>query len=158
MIGSLFYFIINIMSKYDAILYLDDSLNSINETDRMTGKDAPNASWQGSYAGSAATDDPKMHNAFTFGRIVRNAISGMGPGWSSEVADFKKWVVVNVKYYNYETSRSAGKIFLIIFKHKGDGIIMSTHNRYRSIAGVDQAVSYIKSSCTSLQNCTQNRI
>lgn len=146
------------MSKYDAILYLDDSLESINEVERMTGKSSPNASWQGTYAGSAATDDPKMYNAFSFGRIVRSAIAGMGNGWSAEVSDFKKWVVVNVKYYNYDTSRSAGKTFLIVFKHKGDGIIMSTHNRYRTIAGVDQAVSYIKSSCSALENSTQNRI
>lgn len=146
------------MSKYDAILYLDDSLESIVESERMTGTSGSNASWQGDYARSAVTDDPKMHDAFTFGRIVRNAIGGMGQGWSAEVSDFRKWVVVNVKYYNYDTSRAASKTFLIVFKHKGDGLIMSTHNRYRTIAGVDQAISYIKSSCSSLQNSTQNRI
>lgn len=148
-----------IMNKYDAILYYDDSLECINEVHRMNGDEAPNASMQSLYYGkNANTDDPKMYNAFSFGRVVRNAINNMGAGWSAEVSDFRKWVVVSVKYYNYETSRSAGKTFLIVFKHKGDGIILSTHNRYRTISGVDQAVSYIKSSCSALQTSTQNRI
>jgi hypothetical protein len=142
--------------KYDSILYVDDS--NIFENDRMRGDSTWAADVKGMSNYPINIDDPKMYNSFTFGRMVRNAISNMGNGWTSEVTDFKKWVVVRITYYNYETSRSSTKTFLIVFKHKGDGIIMSTHNRYRTIAGVDQAVSYIKSSCSALENSTQNRI
>lgn len=142
--------------KYDSILYLDNNL--ILEEDRMNGITSPNASMKPFNGSNALTDDPKMYNTFTFGRVVRSAIANMGPSWSVEVSDFKKWVVVNVKYYNFETCRSSSKTFLIVFKHKGDGIVLSTHNRYRTISGVDQAISYIKMACNQLQNSTQNRI
>ena len=142
--------------KYDSILYLDNDL--INESERITGSLPTDATMKPIWGSNAMTDDPKMYNAFTFGRIVRSAINNMGPSWSAEVSDFKKWVVVTVKYYNHETNRSASKTFLIVFKHKGDGIVLSTHNRYRTISGVDQAVTYIKSACNILQSSTQNRI
>ena len=144
--------------KYDSILYLDNDLDEIYESDRMNGVEAPNANIRAISGSNALRDDPSMYNSFTFGRIVRSSLEGMGAGWSTEVSDFKKWVVVTVKYYNYETSRSASKTFLIVFKHKGDGTILSTHNRYRTINGVNQALSYIKSTCHTIQNSTQNKI
>ena len=143
--------------KYDSILYITEPAN-ILESDRMVGS----GNWSGAYKSVTGypytTDDPKMYNAFTFGKIIRNAVNSMGSGWSSEVSDFKKWVVVRVSYHNYETSRTSTKTFLIVFQHKGDGIVLSTHNRYRTISGADQAVSYIRSACAQLQNSTQNRI
>lgn len=144
------------MKKYDSILYVDTPI--LEGDERMTGTLPTNAIPQPVIGTNINYDDPSMYNAFNFGRIVRNAISNMGTGWSAEVSDFKKWVVVNVKYHNYETSRSASKTFLIVFKIKGNGMVFSTHNRYRTISGVDQAVSYIKSSCNTLRNSTQNRI
>lgn len=142
--------------KYDSILYVEEPI--FEADNRMAGTTPTNATMQAIKGSNAFTDDPKMHNAFTFGRIVRSAVSNMGIGWSAEVSDFKKWVVVNVKYFNHDTLRGASKTFLIVFKHKGDGIILSTHNRYRTISGVDQAVSYIKAVCGQIQNSTQNRI
>ena len=141
--------------KYDSILYIEEP---ILENERMSGSGALDASYRRMSGHPYNMDDPKMYNAFTFGRIVRNAINALGSGWSSEVSDFKKWVVVRVNYHNYETSRSASKTFLIVFQHKGDGIVLSTHNRYRTISGADQAVSYIRSACSQLQNSTQNKI
>lgn len=142
--------------KYDSILYIENE--PILENDRI----ANNGNWDAHYRSPSEypinMDDPKMYNAFTFGKIVRNAINGLGSGWSSEVSDFKKWVVVRVNYHNYETSRSATKTFLIVFQHKGDGIVLSTHNRYRTISGVDQAISYIRLACSHLQNSTQTKI
>ena len=83
----------------------------------------------------------------------------MGPGYSAEVSDFKKWVVVRATYHNFETSRSATKTFLIVFQaDNGDGIVLSTHNRYRTISGVDQASSYIRSACSTLKNSTQSKL
>ena len=144
------------MKKYDSILYIDTPI--LEGDERMTGTLSTDATFHPLIGKNNNYDDPSMYNSFSFGRIVRNAISNMGQGWSAEVSDFKKWVVVNVKYHNYETSRAASKTFLIVFKMKGDGMILSTHNRYRTISGVDQAVSYINSSCITLRNCTQNRI
>lgn len=141
--------------RYDSILYIE---NPVNEVERNAG----HGNWSADYKSMSDypfnMDDPKMYNAFTFGRIVKNAINNMGSGWSAEVSDFRKWVVVRATYHNYDTSRSATKTYLIVFQHKGDGIVMSTHNRYRTISGVDQAVSYIKSSLSQLQNSTQTRI
>lgn len=147
------------MEKYDSILYIEPEL--INEVERMNGTDNPE--WSVGFKNVIPglpynVDDPKMYNAFTFGRMVKSAIDSWGSGWSSEVSDFKKWVVVRVKYHDYNTSRSATKTFLIVFQLEGDGIVLSTHNRYRSISGTQQAISYIKSACSALKNSTQTRI
>ena len=82
----------------------------------------------------------------------------MNNGFSAEVVDFKKWVTVRVTHSNHITGKSASKTFLIVFKQKGDGIVLSTHNKYRTISGVDQAASYIRQVCNSLTNETNNKI
>jgi hypothetical protein len=82
----------------------------------------------------------------------------MGQGYSCQVVDFKKWVVVTVTHSNHVTGKSASKTFLVVFNPNKDGIVLTTHNRYRSISGVEQACSYIRSACTALQSETQNRI
>jgi hypothetical protein len=81
----------------------------------------------------------------------------MGNDFSSRVTDFGKWVTVDISHHNHITGRTSSKTFLIVFQQKGDGIVLSTHNRYRTISGVDQAASYIKSVASSLQNNTQSK-
>jgi hypothetical protein len=41
---------------------------------------------------------------------------------------------------------------------KGGGLVMSTANKWRSISGYSQAVSYIKSASTALENSVQQKI
>ena len=103
-------------------------------------------------------DDPKLYNMFSFGNIVRQAIGNMGAEYSCQVTDFKKWVVVTVSHSNIITGKLSSKTFLIVFDLNKEGIVLSTHNRYRTISGVDQAISYIRSACQALQSDTQNRI
>lgn len=138
---------------YDYILQYEPE---INEHERVAANKIP--SQTKGFSQYWNTDDPKMYNAFTFGNAVRQALNNMGNGFSAEVTDFKKWVVVKANHHNTITGKTSSKTFLIVFQKKGDGMILSTHNRYRSISGVDQAISYIKSVINSLQNDTQNRI
>ena len=142
--------------NWDAILCIDNE--RVCETDErvMTRKGVSGAPRY--FKGSADWDDPKLYDQFSFGNILRNSLNSMGQGYSNEVVDYGKWVCVKVTYHNTLTARSSSKNFLIVFKDKGDGIVLSTHNRYRSISGVDQAASYIKATCGSLQTDTQSKI
>lgn len=141
-------------AKYDAILYVVPAINEYDE--RIYTRKIPGATRGFSQYWDA--DDPKLYNNMAFGSVVARALSNMGSGFSAEVTDFKKWVTVRVSHYNTITGKSSSKTFLIVFQEKGDGIVLSTHNRYRTISGADQAISYIKSVCNSLQSDTQNRI
>lgn len=158
------YFIIYIMNhiymdnkKYDAILYVDPSTISEAIVDRrMHSRKIPDTTRGFDMYYNA--DDPKMYNTFTFGNAVRQYLNGLGNGFSAHVTDFKKWVVVEIIHHDIITGKTSSKTFLIVFQHDGDGIVLSTHNRYRSISGVDQAVSYIRSACSTLQSDTNNRV
>lgn len=142
--------------KYDAILCVEPQINEATSDPRMHTKNIPGATRGFSINYNA--DDPKMYNSFTFGNAVRQALDGMGRGYSCQVTDFKKWVVVTVNHSDMITGKSSSKTFLIVFSPNKDGIVLSTHNRYRTISGADQACSYIKSVCQGLQSDTQNRI
>lgn len=141
--------------KYDAILCVNQLLNENDE--RMSSRRAP-IGYNKGFTQYVDIDDPKLYNSFSFGNAVRQSLNNMGNGFSARVTDFKKWIVVDVSHHNTITGKSASKTFLIVFKDKGDGMVMSTHNKYRSISGVDQAISYIRSAVSSLQNDTQNRL
>lgn len=141
--------------KYDAVLYVEQPINEADKRMYNKGKTPqPTVGFDRYYT----ADDPKMYNMFTFGNAVRQSLSGMGQGFYCQVTDFKKWVVVTVTYSDIITGKSSSKTFLIVFSPDKDGIVLSTHNRYRSISGVDQACSYIKNVCNALQSDTQNRI
>jgi hypothetical protein len=144
------------MKKYDAILCVDPMINEADE--RVMARKSPNASFKSMSNRPYDVDDPRLYNQFSFGNTLKNSLSNMGNGYSAHITDFKKWVVVEVSHHNTITGLSASKTFLIVFKEKGDGMVLSTHNKYRSISGADQAISYIKASCNSLQNYTQNRL
>jgi hypothetical protein len=145
--------------KYDAILHVIPELNesvSASGDDRIHARRIPGINK--GFTQYMDADDPKMYSSFSFGNIVRQTLNNMGNGFSAKVTDFKKWVVVEIAHHNTITGKSASKTFLVVFKHKGDGMVLTTHNKYRSISGVDQALSYIKSAASILQNDTQNRI
>lgn len=143
------------MEKYDAILYVENPC--INESDeRLYAKRIPGD--VGGFSQYFDTDDPKLYTQFSFGNSLRSLLSNMSSGFSAEITDFKKWVTVRVTHNNILTGKSSSKTFLIVFKSKSDGIVLSTHNKYRTISGVDQAASYIRNVCNSLTNETNNKI
>ena len=143
--------------KYDAILYVEPTVNEDTMDRRVINKGKVPSQTKG-FSQYYLADDPRMYNAFSFGNAVRQSLNSMGQGYSCQVIDFKKWVVVTVSYSSIITGKSSSKTFLIVFGQNKDGIVLSTHNRYRSISGVDQACSYIKSSCQALQSDVQNRV
>ena len=143
------------MEKYDAILCVEPSINETVD-DRVYARRGPGVSK--GFTAYSNTDDPKLYDQFSFGQSLKSQLSNLGSGYYVEVTDFKKWVVVRASHHNHITGKTSSKTFLVVFKHKGDGIVLNTHNRYRTISGLDQAVSYIRSSMNSLTNDTQNRL
>lgn len=145
------------MKKYDAILCIEPQINEGAYDDRVFGAGGTTQPTRGFKVG-IDWDDPKMFASNNFGNMMRSYLDNMGRGYSARVTDFGKWVTVDVTYHNYITGRSASKTFLVVFKPKGNGIVLSTHNRYRTISGIDQAVSYIRSASNSLESSTQSKI
>jgi hypothetical protein len=146
------------MKQYDAILHIVPQEN-VNESERIFAQPGTGPGGISGFNRHFDADDPKMYHYLNFGNVLRQNLANWGNGFSAKITDFKKWVVVDVNYHNHITGKTASKTFLIIFKEKGTGLVLSTHNKYRTISGVDQATSYIKSACNSLQNDTnQNRI
>lgn len=142
--------------KYDAILVLDQTINE-GYDDRIYSKGGYVSGPKG-FTQYPDADDPKLYNAYSFGNMVRQSLGNIGQGFSCNVIDFKKWVIVTITHSNHITGRTSSKTFLIVFKSNKDGIVLSTHNRYRTISGVEQACSYIRSACSALQNDTQSKI
>ena len=144
------------MKKYDAILCVDPMVNEADS--RIHTRKAPNGQYYSMDGRPYDTDDPKMYDTFSFANTLRSTLNNIGQGFFAKVTEFKKWVTVEVGYHNHITGITASKTFLIVFKEKGDGIVLSTHNKYRTISGVSQAASYIQSASNSLQGYTQNRL
>ena len=142
------------METYDAILYIEPS---INEDDRFPTKTGIDASPHGNTS-YVYWDDPKLWANNAFGRLLRNELNNMGNGFSAEVTDFAKWVVVKVNHHDYITGRTSSKTFLVVFNNKDAGIVLSTANKWRSISGYSQAVSYIKAASQVLRNSSSQKI
>ena len=145
------------MKKYDAILYYEPSINEKYE-DRALASPSKYLGQTKAFQVNLDYIDPKYYANYSFGNLLQSSLNSMNSSYSSKVTDFGKWVVAEVTHHDRITGRSASKTFLIVFKTKGDGIVLSTNNRYRSISGVEQAASYIKSACGSLSNATQTKI
>lgn len=144
----------NIMNveKFDAILYI--KTDTINEADdRIYGEKPLDFGWKGEYD----SPDYKLLDAYTFGKVVRSSLANLSAGYFSNVIDYGKYVIVTIGYNNSITGRSASKTYLIVFQSKGDGVILSTSNKYRTISGAQQAISYIKSAASVLQNQTTSK-
>lgn len=140
--------------KYDAILYIDPL---VNEDDRYSARKSPESSNKGPGI-YVDVDDPRMHANNNFGRALQSSINGFGSNYFAEVTDFGKWVVATVGYHDYIAGHTSQKTFLIVFKDKGDGLVMSSSTKWRSISGVDQAISYIRSVCSALQSEAQRKL
>lgn len=151
-------------SKYDAVLVCnaEDIINEAHGDERSYGKTAP-------YGDAGVVpymwyDDPKLHAANAFGRMMLTDLNNWRSGYSAKVSDFGKWVVVEVTHHNYITGRSASKTFLVVFDggpkgtDKGGGMVLTTANKYRTISGYSQASSYIKSASGALESATSQKI
>lgn len=143
------------MERYDTILYIEPSINESDE--RFATNQGLDAGWK-SGTGYADFVDPKLWASNAFGRAMQNELNGMGNGFSAEVTDFNKYVVVKINHHNYITGRSSSKTFLVVFNKKSDGIVMSTANKWRSISGYSQAVQYIKAAAQSLKSVNSNKL
>ena len=141
------------MKNIDTILIVKEPIledNRTNATRTQSGVDRGPGIYVGSY-------DPRMYSAFNFGRSLQSRLNNIGTGYFSEVSDFGKFVSATVGYNNPITGKTAKKTFVIAFEGKGgDGIVLSSSTRWRTISGVDQAASYIRSACSSLQSLTSN--
>ena len=142
------------METYDAILYIEPMVNEDDRYPTTTTIDA------GPHGNTQYTnwDDPKLWSSNAFGRILNNELNNMSTGFSAEVTEFAKWIVVRVSHSNYLTGRTSSKTFLIVFSNKDSGIVLSTANKWRTISGYSQAVSYIKSASQILKNSTSQKI
>lgn len=151
------------ISKYDAVLICN--LSDIFEAQ------GDERSWSGSGPGKMSGktpylwyDDPRLYANNGFGRMMQASLNSWKNGYSAKVSDFGKWVVVEVTYHHYVTGRSASKTFLIVFDggpkgtDKAGGMVLSTANKWRTISGYEQAVSYIKSASTALESATSQKL
>lgn len=153
-------------SKYDAIL-----ICNIEDTESITEAYGDERSYAGAGPGKTTGkvpylwyDDPRLYSKNAFGKMMQADLNSWGRGYSSKVTDFGKWVVIDVTYHNVITGRSAGKTFLVVFDGgpKGTdpagGMVLSTANKWRTISGYAQAVSYIKSVCSALESATSQKL
>lgn len=155
---------INDISKYDAVLVcnINDTINEdYGDTRSYTGAGYGKVTGKGPYLWY---DDPRLYASNAFGKMMLNELNGWKNGYSAKVSDFGKWVVVEVTYHDHVTGRSASKTYLVVFDggpkgtDKGGGMILSTANKWRTISGYSQAVSYIKSASTALESATTQKI
>lgn len=146
------------MKKYDAILCVQEPINEGGYDDRRYATKNPQGNDRGLISPYVNYDDPKMYANFSFGQTLQSRLNDMGKEYSAKVTDFGKWVVAEVSHVNVVTGRSSSKTFLIVFQNKGDGMVLSTHNKYRTISGVEQAASYIRSAASALQSADANKI
>ena len=151
-------------SKYDAVLIcnINDLINEGVGDDRFYGKgNVPKDTGKVPYLWY---DDPRLYASNAFGKTMLNDLNSFRTGYSAKVSDFGKWVTVEITYHNHVTGRSASKTFLVVFdggpngNDPGGGIVLSTANKWRTISGYGQAVSYIKSAASSLESSTSSKL
>ena len=153
------------VSKYDAVLICNTNefLTEASGDERYFGKTTPSAD-KGLKSQYLMYDDPKLYASNAFGKALAYELNSWRQGYSTKVTDFGKWVVADVTYHNHITGRTAGKTFLIVFtgdpktNNAGSGMIMSTANKYRTISGYGQAVTYIKSASSTLEGTTSQKL
>ena len=152
------------ISKYDAVL-----ICNVNEiiTEAFGDERSYTGAGYGKTTGNVPYlnyDDPRLYAQNAFGRVIQNELNSWKQGYSTKVTDFGKWVVVEVTYHHHVTGRSASKTFLVVFdggpkgNDKGGGIVISTANKWRTISGASQAVSYIKSASGALEGATTQKL
>lgn len=153
-------------SKYDAILVcnVEDIISEVYGDERSYTGARPGQSRDVGKVPYLWYDDPKLYANNAFGKMMLNDLNNWKKGYFAKVTDFAKWVVVEVTHHNFLTGRSASKTFLVVFNggetgtDPAGGLVMSTANKWRTISGYSQAVSYIKSASSALESSTSQKI
>lgn len=141
------------MEKIDTILFVTDNnhVNEVNVDSRMHSGGLHAPAW-GSKTGYLDSYGPDIYSQMAFGNVMQRAINDPSNGITCEVSDFGPWVSVRVTAHNTVSGRSATKVFMVVFQAKTKGIVMSTSNKWRTIDGYQQAISYIRSASSALKN------
>lgn len=147
----------NNLKNIDTILVVNPAISESAYDERTQVSRSTDASPR-FFMGSAQWDDPKLYTDMAFGNQLKNRLSSIGSGFGVEVTDYNKWVTVRLTYHDVVSGISTSKTFLVVFQHKGDGIVLNTANRYRTISGVDQAASYIRSVASVLKSKAEQKI
>ena len=95
------------------------------------------------------------YEQYSLGQYVRNGLSSVGSGISTQVFDFGTDIVVHAEFYDIGTCKTSSANFLIKLSGKdGKGVVKSSSNRYRTINSIGEAVSYISTRARSLSGRT----
>ena len=141
--------------NYDYILVLDNTLNEATTDPRNYNTKLPSidVNPQGQYIG---VRDPKLMASWAFGKQLQRDLNNIGSGFSCQVFDCGGEVAVTITHCTPDTGRTASKSFIIVFDSKsGNGTIKSSSTRWRTISGIGQAESYIRSVASNLTSYTQ---
>lgn len=151
-------------SKYDAVLVCDNNIIMEATGDSRYSGTTAGYGKNDAFSKYFWYDDPTLHSANAFGQLMLRDLNNWRSGYSAKVSDFGKWVVVDVTYHNHISGRSASKTFLVVFDggpkgtDKGGGMVLTNANKYRTISGYNQAVSYIKQISGALESNASQKL
>lgn len=139
------------LQDIEAVLYFDPK--QVNEVydPRNVGKNKSYSAAPTGPGGRFDWKDWKVWNSTSFGNRLQGMLGNLGRGYAAEVSDMGQFVAVRVSYHHPPTGKGVSKTYIIVFEHpdKGDGRVFASSNKWRTISGLDQAVSYISSSIRS---------
>lgn len=125
----------------------------INEADdgRVLGRSGATGAVDKGPGGQPGRYDWRLWTGSGYGRRLQSSLSG-GNGYSYEVTDMGKYVVVRGSFHNLGTGKTISKTFVIAFENPkiGDGKVFATSTKWRTVSNVEQAATYIKSTIQSL--------
>lgn len=101
--------------------------------------------------GMIGRQDWRLFSGSGYGRRLQSSLPG-GNGYSYDVTDMGKYVVVRGTGHNLATGKTVSKTFVIVFEDPkyGDATVFATSTKWRTVSTVDQAASYIRSTIQSL--------
>ncbi len=141
----------------EAVLYISQPINEIFDP-RTVGKKRPSAALTGPDGGFTSRTDWRAWSSAGFGQRLQSSLSSLGKGYSAEVTDLGQFVAVRVSYHNAVTGKGVNKTYVVVFDdiNKGDGRVMVTSQKWRTISSYDQAASYIISSIRNYSGQTSS--
>ena len=96
------------------------------------------------------------------GQYIASSLGSMGTGWGAQVADFGDAVSVTITYSHPKTGRCASQCFVVLWQPDRDPKnpykVYANIARYRSCAGLDQCIGFIRSKMGSVSGGTSSAI
>lgn len=141
----------------EAVLYFSEPINEIFDP-RTVGKKGPQSAALTGPGGQTSLTDWRAWSSAGFGQRLQSSLSNLGKGYSAEVTDMGQFIAVRASYHNTVTGKGVNKTYIIVFDHidKGDGRVMVTSQKWRTISSYDQAASYIISSIRNYSGQTSS--